>query len=189
MAYTKKEKEDIKFDFESGQYTGQEVAARWKMSPQTLKKFSDAGGWIQNNLDEELKGRIENDAAELVISKGARKLAEIVKEHLEVIGLIDDTYKIMLMMHIQELKESQGLITKLDGEKWTANYKALQIAIDSFDKSFRSKRLAMGLKDTEAPQQIMNFNLTKVENIKGLSDEELDYIIANEGEVESKTIN
>lgn len=189
MAYDQKKKDSIKFDYESGRYTAKQIAVRWEMSPQTLKKFAAEDGWVLGRLNEELSDRVENEAADILIRKDAQKLVEYIEEHLEVVGVIDDAYKVLLSLHIKELKESEGLITKMDGDKWMANYKALQIAIDSFDKSFRSKRLAMGLKETEGPKVEMNFNLTKVENIKGLSDEELDYIIANEGAVESTTIN
>lgn len=189
MAYTKNQKEKIRFDYESGRYNGQQIAEKWEMSAQTLKKFSDEGGWVLGCRNEELSRQVEESVAETLIRKDARRLIKYVEEHLDVIGQIDDTYRVLLSLHIQELRESEGLLTKADGEKWKSNYQALQVAIDSFDKSFRSKRLAMGLKETEGPKVEMNFNLNKIENLSGLSDKELDYIIANEGAVESTTIN
>lgn len=189
MAYTQKEKEQIKFDYESGRYSTRQMSKTWKMSTQTLKKFADEGGWVLGCRNEEIGKQIECTAADILVRKDAHKLVEYIEEHLLVIGLIDDTYKVLLAFHIKELKESEGLISKADGDKWTANYRALQIAIDSFDKSFRSKRLAMGLKETEAPTMQMNFNLNKIENINTLSDKELDFIIANEGDIESTDVN
>jgi transposase-like protein len=195
--YTRDTKDQIKFDYESGEYSVRKLARKWNISTQTLKKFSDEGNWSRKRRKQKLSGeavkedRIVIDANEEVVltSSEERQLAEYIKEHLEVIGVIDDTYKLLLTFHIQELKESGGLLSKADGDKWQSNYKALNIAMDSFDKSFRSKRLAMGLKEVEGPKVEMNFNLNKIENINGLTDKELDYIIANEGDIESKTIN
>lgn len=189
MAYTAKDKNRIKIDYESGRYSALDVSKIWNMSRQTLKKFADDGGWVLGCRDDNFNQRIEDNAAEILIRKEAHKLAEYIEEHLEVIGIIDETYKVLITFHIKELKESRGMISKTDGDKWQANYKALQTVIDAFDKSFRSKRLAMGLKESEAPSMNLNFNLNKIENISGLTDKELDYIIANEGAVEPKTIN
>lgn len=189
MAYTQKEKEQIKFDYESGRYDAKQVSKTWKMSQQTLKKFADENGWVLGRRNEEIGKQVECTAADILIRKEAHRLVEYIEEHLKVIGIIDDTYKILLAFHIKELKESGGLILKADGDKWVSNYKALQIAIDSFDKSFRSKRLAMGLKETDAPNFNMNFNLNKIENVSELSDKEINYIIAHEGDIESTDVN
>jgi hypothetical protein len=189
MAYSKKDKEKIQLDYESGRYSAMDVAKIWNMSRQTLKKFADDGGWVLGCRDEDFSQRIEDSAADILVRKEAHRLVEYIEEHLEVIGIIDDTYKVLLTFHIKELKDSDGLISKTDGDKWVANYRALQVIMDAMDKSFRSKRLAMGLKESEGPKLEMNFNLNKIENINGLTDKELDYIIANEGAVESKTIN
>lgn len=189
MAYTQQQKDNIRFDYESGRYSVRKVAKKWSMSTQTLKVFSDEGGWSLGCRNEEINKLVEDRAADILVAKDAQKLVEYIEEHLEVIGLIDDTYKVLLAFHIKELKESEGLVTKMDGDKWKANYQALQVIMDALDKSFRSKRLAMGLKETDAPTMNMNFNLTKVENISNCSDEQLDYIIANEGAVESTDIN
>lgn len=189
MAYSEQEKENIKFDYESGRYSVRKVAKKWSMSTQTLKKFSDEGGWKLGCRNEEINKLVEERAADILVARDAQKLVEYVEEHLEVIGLVDDMYKVLLTYHINEMKESEGMVSKADGEKWTANYKALQIGMDFVDKSFRSKRLAMGLKETDAPKMEMHFNMTKVSNVSGLSDEQLDYIIAHEGDVDSTTIN
>lgn len=189
MAYTAKDKNRIKIDYESGRYNAVDLAKMWNMSRQTLKKFADDGGWVLGCRDENFNQRIEDNAAEILIRKEAHKLAEYIEEHLEVIGIIDETYKVLLTFHIKELKDSRGMISKTDGDKWQANYKALQTVIDAFDKSFRSKRLAMGLKESEGPKLEMNFNLNKIENISDLTDKELDYIIANEGDVDPKSVN
>lgn len=189
MAYTEKDKNRIKIDYESGRYSALDVAKLWTMSRQTLKKFADNGGWVLGCRDDNFNQRIEDDAAEILVRKEAHRLAEYIEEHLEVIGLVDDTYKVLLTFHIKELNDSDGMISKTDGDKWQANYKALQTLIDAFDKSFRSKRLAMGLKESDAPNFSMNFNLNKIENVSGLSDDELDYIIANDGNVDPKSVN
>lgn len=189
MAYTDKDKNRIKIDYESGRYSAVDLAKMWNMSRQTLKKFADNGGWVLGCRDENFNQRIEDNAAEILVRKEAHRLAEYIEEHLEVIGLIDDTYRVLLMFHIKELKDSGGMISKTDGDKWQANYKALQTVIDAFDKSFRSKRLAMGLKEGEAPSFKMNFNFNKVEDVDNLSDKELDYIIANEGDIEPTAVN
>lgn len=189
MAYNKKDKEKIRYDYESGRYNAKQVAEIWKISPQTLKKFVDKGGWKLGRRDEQFNQQIEDRAADILINKEAHKLAEYIEEHLEVIGIIDDTYKVLLGAHIHELKTAGGILSKADADKWYSHYKALQTALDSFDKSFRSKRLAMGLKESEGPKMEMNFNLNKIENISGLSDDELDYIIANDGDVDPKALN
>lgn len=190
MAYTKKQKGNIRFDYESGRYTVSGVAAKWGMSRTTLLKFADDHDWMLGERSDELNKKVEELAADTLIMRDAQRLVGYVEEHLETIGQIDETYRVLLGFHIAELKESEGLLSKADGDKWQSNYKAFQIAIDSIDKSFRSKRLAMGLKETEAPKMQMNINLTKIENVEKMSDAELDYIIAHEGDaVESETIN
>lgn len=189
MAYSKRDKEKIKIDYESGRYSALDVAKIWNMSRQTLKKFAVNGGWVLGCRDENFNQRIEDNAAEILVRKEAHRLVEYIEEHLEVIGIIDDTYKVLLGAHINELKTAGGILSKADADKWYSHYKALQTALDSFDKSFRSKRLAMGLKESEGPKMEMNFNLNKIENVSNLSDDELDYIIANEGDIDPKSVN
>lgn len=180
MGYVHGDKIKIRFDYESGKYTARAIAQKWKMSPQTLKKFAVEGGWELGCRDGELNREIEERAKSALLKKESQRLTDMAEEHLKTVGIIDDAFKILLWHHIKELKESQGLLSESDGKKWKENYKALQVAIDSFDKSFRSKRLALGLKETDAPTMQMNVFMNKVENYKHLSDEELDNIIANE---------
>lgn len=186
MAYVHGDKIKIRFDYESGKYTAGAIAKKWKMSPQTLKKFADDGGWELGCRDGELNRQIEERAKAALLKKESERLVEMIEDHLKTVEIIDDAFKILLWHHMQELKQSQGLLSESDGKKWKENYKALQVAIDSFDKSFRSKRLALGLKETDAPNMQMNVFMNKVENYKHLSDQELDYIIANEGKSEEE---
>lgn len=182
MAWNHGDKIKIRFDYESGKYTKRSVAKKWKMSRNTLDIFAKEDGWEFGCRDGELNRKIEERAEAALIKTVSERLACMTEEHLKTVEILDDAFKILLWHHIQELKQSQGLLSESDGKKWKENYKALQVALDSFDKSFRSKRLALGLKETDAPKMQMNVFMNKVENYKHLSDQELDFIIANEPE-------
>lgn len=182
MAWNHGDKIKIRFDYESGKYTARAVAKKWKMSRNTLNNFAKADGWELGCRDGELNRKIEERAQAALLKTESERMVNMIEEHLKVVEIIDDAFKIMLFYHVNELKQSQGLLSESDGKRWKENYKALQVAIDSFDKSFRSKRLALGFKETDAPTMQMNVFMNKVENYKHLSDQELDLIIANEQE-------
>lgn len=189
MAYSHKQKIKIQFDYESGKYTVRKMADKWKMSPQTLKKFADENNWTLGARDGELNEKIEEKAKVELTKKVADRLVNLAEEHINTLETLDTAYQILLWQHIQALKQSQGFMTKADGETWKMNYQALQSALDFIDKSFRSKRLALGLKETEAPKMGINIFMDKVKDYKHLTDKELDMIIANETRDEEVTIN
>lgn len=189
MAYNQGQKKEIQFDYESGRMTTRQIGKKWNMSRQTLKKFAVEEDWILGRYDAELSQRIEESASDSLVRRESQKLVEMAEDHLKNIGVIDGTYKLLLEFHIMELKESEGLMSKADSDKWKANYQALEVVLNAFDKSFRSKRLAMGLKETEGPKMNMNVFLNKSKDYSSLSDKQLDIIIADEEKFEQSGSN
>lgn len=183
MAYTQGQKAEIQFDYESGRMTTRQIGDKWKMSRTTLQKFAENEGWVLGKFNEELSHRIERTAADYLVKKESLKLVEMAEEHLLDVGVVDTALRLLLKFHIMGMKENEGLLTKSEVDMFKANYQAFDLLLTSFDKSFRSKRLAMGLKDTDpanfSMKVILN-DLNKTQDYSSLSNDQLQLIIANE---------
>jgi len=175
MAYSDKNKEKIKADYESGKFTTRVIAKKWGMSLATLNKFAKKGGWIQGKNKSKINQKVNQKATEQIIEKETMRLVDYTTKHikqLDVIRRLTNNALGAVARTVNEARNEGRDIAREDSEGWFHMQKLCKISAETLSIAYRDERAAMGL-DKEENAPLVQVQVTEADAIfvKNIFDE------------------
>lgn len=174
----------IRADYLAGIGTQSSIAQKHRISRTTLIRNAKRFDWKWGECNINVTEQIQETASRKLVETETNKLINYTTRHLKQIKNIK-TLSVINAATLAKIAETDRVldeVTQTEANRLWTIQKFLKLNAETHDLCYKSERLAMGIQDSDTPP-IVNINIGKGQDLKKLTQNELDIMLGELTEV------